>query len=136
MSMASTVRLFGFISLTPMVWIFFGAQTALLLVALRLCLVPIKTARRGQRLILANALAIPLTFVISALSYAAGMLQTFNTIDNPEVLPGDKAAVLADGISSTIDLMWHWIPFAVILSGLLVAQIARHREAVQSRTLR
>src|SRR6188768_1261917 len=106
-------HLFGFVSMTPVLWIFFLAQTALLLVALRLCFVKVKNARRGQLLMLANGLAIPLTFVISGLSYAAGMAESFAaTADAP---PSDKARILATGISTMINVMWLWIPFAIIL---------------------
>ena len=133
MSMALAVyRLFGLISMTPVLWLFFLAQTALVLLGLRLCLLPIKDARRGQRLMLANGLAIPLTFAISALSYVASMYQAFRaTTDAP---PNDKALMLAEGISNTMHLMWLWIPFAVILGILFGVQIARQREAASLRS--
>lgn len=135
MSLASPVyHLFGFISMTPVLWIFFLAQAALVLVAFRLCLVPIKTARRGQRLILANTLAIPLTLVISALSYIAGMLQSFSVVSDADVPPSEKAALLASGITTTMNVAWLWIPFAILLGMLLAVQTARHREATQLRS--
>ncbi|HET7539353.1 MAG TPA: hypothetical protein VFK05_05755 [Polyangiaceae bacterium] len=128
MGVASPVyHLFGFISMTPVLWIFFLAQTVLVLVALRLCFVPIKNARRGQRLMLANGLAIPLTFVISAASYVAGMIESFGA--SAEASESDKARILATGISTMMNVMWLWIPFAIIVGVLLGVQIARHREA-------
>ena len=136
MPLASSALRFGSLTMTPTLWVFFGAQGALVLVAIRLCLMPIATARRGRHLIVASALAVPATFVISAASYLFGMLQSFESISDTDVLPADKAAVLASGISTTMDVMWLWIPFAVILVALLMAQVARHREAVQSRHLR
>jgi len=124
-------HLFGFISMTPVLWTFFVAQTALVLVSLRLCLVPIGNARRGRRLIIANTLAVPFTFAISALSYVAGMVESFAEIDH--LPPSEKAAVLANSISTTMNVMWLWLPFAVIHGVLLAVQVARYREAVQSR---
>jgi len=125
-------HLFGFITMTPALWTFFVAQTALLLVALRLCLVPVKTARRGRRLVIANTLAVPLTFAISALSYVAGMVESFADIDH--LPPSERAAALASGISTTMNVMWLWFPFAVILGVLLAVQVARYRETAQSRS--
>jgi hypothetical protein len=116
---------------TPVLQIFFLVQTALVLFSLRLCFVPIKNARRGNRLLLVNGLAIPLTFVISVLSYLAGMAQSFSATAHAEV--SEKARIMASGISTMINLMWLWIPFALILGILFGVQVARQREAASSR---
>jgi len=124
-------HLFGFISMTPVLWLFLAAQSALVVVAFRLCLVPIKTPRRGRNLVFSNALALPLALVLSVATYMAAMLEAFSSA--AAASPNEKAAILASGISTTVNVMWLWIPFVVILCVPLAIQIARHREAAQSR---
>ena len=62
------------------------------------------------------------------------MLESFSVVGDADVPPSEKAAILASGITTTMNVAWLWIPFAILLGVLLAVQTARHREAAQLRS--
>ena len=124
MTPSSPDRLFGVISMTPALWSFLFVQLFIMLVALALCFVPMRTPLAAKRLLRLGTGALVVSVVVPALTYAYGFLLSFAAEGPPDV----RAAQLATAILTMIHVRWMWIPFAVVIGISLKIQETRRRK--------
>jgi hypothetical protein len=114
-------QLFGFISMTPTLWVFLVAQLTIVVFALLLCFLSATTAGGSRRLVLGNTIALITSIVVSVFTVLAGFLESF-AAHGPD---NEKAAQLASGILTVMNGFLMAVPFAVILGLVLSFQVTR-----------